>query len=58
MQATVDCVRSVEAGRGEQLERSLPVGEISSIVGSSGEVFWERNVVRGLVRSILSDIKL
>lgn len=58
MEATVDCVRRRAAGRGEELERSLPSGETRRRVGSWGDVFWERNVVRGLVRSIVWDIVL
>jgi hypothetical protein len=49
-------VRRVGAGRGEELERSLPVGDIRSRVGSWGMVFWERKVVRRLVRSMVLDI--
>lgn len=45
-------VRRVVAGRGEALARSLPEREMRIRVGSVGEVFWERKVVRGLVRSI------
>lgn len=58
VQATVDWVRRIEAERGEELERSLPVGEMRRRVGSWGEAFWERKVVRGLVRSMVWDIGL
>ena len=56
MQATVDCVLRIEAERGEELERSLPVGDMRSNVGSWGEAFCERNVVSGLVSSMVWDI--
>jgi hypothetical protein len=46
----------MEAEREEELERSLPDGDMRSSVGSWGETFWERNVVSGLVRSIAWDI--
>jgi hypothetical protein len=46
----------VDAGRGEELERSLPVGDNRMRVGSWGVVFWERKVVRRFVRSIVCDI--
>jgi hypothetical protein len=55
-QARVACVRRVDAGRGEVLERSLPVGDKRMRVGSWGVVFWERKVVRRFVRSIVCDI--
>jgi hypothetical protein len=54
--ASVACVRSFEAGSGEELERSFPVGEMRMRVGSCGVVFWERKVVRRLVRSMVWDI--
>jgi hypothetical protein len=41
---------------GEALESSLPAGDNNRRVGSAGVVFWERNVVRRLVRSIVFDI--
>lgn len=56
MQATVDCVLRIEAGRGEELERSFPVGDMRRSVGSWGEAFCERKVVSGLVRSMVWDI--
>jgi hypothetical protein len=49
-------VRRVEAGRALELESSLPVGERRRRVGSAGVVFWERKVVRRLVRSMVSDM--
>lgn len=58
MEAMVDWVRRRAAGRGEELERSLPSGDTRRSVGSWGEVFCERNVVRGLVRSIVWDMVL
>tara|TARA_R110002060_G_scaffold5246_2_gene8169 strand:- start:954 stop:1220 length:267 start_codon:yes stop_codon:yes gene_type:complete len=54
----VACVRRVEAGKGEELERSLPVGESRRSVGSWGVVFCARKAVRRLVRSIVCDIGL
>lgn len=56
VQATVEYVRRREAESGEELERSLPSGETRRRVGSWGDVFCERKVVRGLVRSIVWDI--
>jgi hypothetical protein len=49
-------VRRFEAGRGEELERSLPAGDSRRRVGRWGVVFWERKVVRRFVRSIVLDI--
>jgi hypothetical protein len=54
VQAAVDCVRRREAGKGEELESSLPSGDMSSRVGNCGEVFCDRKVVRGWVSSIVS----
>ena len=47
------CVRSVEAGEGEDEERSLPVGERRRRVWSWGVVLEARKVERALVRSIV-----
>jgi hypothetical protein len=55
-QASVACVRRIAAEMGEALESSLPVGDSRRRVGSAGVVFWERNVVRRLVRSIVFDM--
>lgn len=52
----VACVRRVEAGKGEELERSLPVGESRRSVGNWGVVFCARKAVRRLVRSIVCDM--
>jgi len=52
VQATVACVLRIEAGRGEELERSFPVGDMRRSVGSWGDAFCERNVVSGLVSSM------
>ena len=49
-------VRRVEAGDGEELQRSLPVGESRRRVCSWGVVLWERKVVRRLVRSMVFDM--
>lgn len=56
MQARVACVRNVEAGRGDELLRSFPVGDMRMRVGSWGVVFCERKVLRRFVRSIVCDI--
>jgi hypothetical protein len=56
VQATVDCVRRSDAERGEELERSLPVGDMRRSVGSWGDAFCERKVVSGFVRSMVWDI--
>lgn len=53
MQASVACVRNCDAGRGEELERSLPVGDRSRRVGSWGVVFCERKLVSRLCKSIV-----
>ena len=50
-------MRRVEAGRGEELDSSLPVGERRMRVGSWGAVFWERKVVSRLAISIVCDIE-
>lgn len=49
-------MRKVEAGRGEELESSLPIGERRRRVGSCGVVFCDRNVVRRFVISMVCDI--
>jgi hypothetical protein len=54
VQAAVDCVRRREAGRGDELERSLPSGDMSKRVGNCGEVFCDKKVVRGWVSSIIA----
>ena len=53
MHASVDCVRSFEAGVGDALARSLPVGDMSRSVGIWTLVFCERNAVSLFVRSIV-----
>ena len=58
MHAIVACVRNVEDGRGDELDRSLPFGDIRIRVGSWEEVFWERKVVKRFVRSIVCDMAL
>ena len=49
-------MRSIEAGEGDALDNSLPVGERRSRVWSCGVVDWERNAVRRFVSSIVCDI--
>lgn len=46
-------MRSVEEGKGEDEQSTLPIGESRIRVCSCGVVFWERNVVRRFVRSIV-----
>ena len=54
--ASVACVRRVEAGKCEELERSLPLGESRIRVWRWGEVDWERKAERRLVRSMVWDM--
>jgi len=49
-------VRRVDAGEGEDEERTLPVGERRRSVCSWGVVCVARKVERGFVRSIVWDI--
>ena len=53
MHASVDCVRSFDAGVGDALASSFPVGDMRSSVGTWGVVFCERNAIRRFVRSIV-----
>jgi len=54
--ASVACVRRVDAGKCEELERSLPLGERRIRVWRWGEVDWERNAESRLVRSMVWDM--
>ena len=49
-------MRRTDAGEGEELERSLPVGESRRRVGSWGEVLLARKVESRFVRSMVWDI--
>lgn len=49
-------VLRVEDGKGEEEQRTLPVGDIRIRVCSCGVVFWERNVDSRFVSSIVWDI--
>lgn len=54
--ARVACVRRVDAGEGEDEERTFPVDERRRRVCRLGVVCVERKVERGFVRSIVCDI--
>ena len=51
-------VRRVDAGEGEALQRSFPVGERRRRVCSCGVELWERKVERRLLRSMVFDIMI
>lgn len=54
--ATVAWLRRMDAGRAEELERSLPVGVMRMRVWSCGVRLALRKVVRGLVKSMVDPL--